>query len=81
MDKLFILQNDKPAPPVLEPESTKISYNIRMQYYNMMVKHCLIIYPNCEDAWDRVCFFILTGLDLYRFIIILEINYRHKRRS
>lgn len=24
-----------------------------MQYYNMMVKQCLIIYPNCEDAWDR----------------------------
>lgn len=43
----------RPAPPVLEVNSTKISYNIRMQYYNMMVKHCLIIYPNCEDAWDR----------------------------
>lgn len=24
-----------------------------MQYYNLIVKHCLNIYPNCEDAWDR----------------------------
>lgn len=44
---------DPPAPPVLEPGSTKISYNIRMQYYNLMLKHCLNIYPSCEDAWDR----------------------------
>lgn len=43
----------KPAPPVLEPTSNKISYNLRMQYYNMMVKHCLVIYPNCEDGWQR----------------------------
>ncbi|XP_058821536.1 RNA exonuclease 1 homolog [Topomyia yanbarensis] len=43
----------KPAPPVLEPDSTKISYNIRMQFYNLMIKHCLCIYPTCEDAWDR----------------------------
>lgn len=43
----------QPAPPVLEPASTKISYNIRMQYYNMMVKHCLIIYPSVDDAWNR----------------------------
>ncbi|XP_058062359.1 RNA exonuclease 1 homolog [Anopheles bellator] len=41
------------APPILEPTSSKISYNIRMQYYGLMVKHCLNIYPNCEDAWDR----------------------------
>lgn len=43
----------KPSPPVLEPESTKISYNIRMQFYNLMIKHCLNIYTSCEDAWDR----------------------------
>lgn len=43
----------KPAPPVLDPDSTKISYNIRMQFYNLMIKHCLNVYPNCEDAWDR----------------------------
>uniref|UniRef100_A0A6B2EG46 Putative rna exonuclease 1 n=1 Tax=Phlebotomus kandelakii TaxID=1109342 RepID=A0A6B2EG46_9DIPT len=44
---------DKAAPPVLEASATKISYNLRMQYYNIMVKHCLGIYPNCEDAWQR----------------------------
>uniref|UniRef100_A0A182JWP7 C3H1-type domain-containing protein n=1 Tax=Anopheles christyi TaxID=43041 RepID=A0A182JWP7_9DIPT len=41
------------APPILEPASSKISYNIRMQYYGLMVKHCLNIYPTNEDAWDR----------------------------
>ncbi|XP_052888235.1 RNA exonuclease 1 homolog [Anopheles moucheti] len=41
------------APPILEPASSKISYNIRMQYYGLMVKHCLNIYPTCEDAWER----------------------------
>uniref|UniRef100_A0A182PBA0 Exonuclease domain-containing protein n=1 Tax=Anopheles epiroticus TaxID=199890 RepID=A0A182PBA0_9DIPT len=41
------------APPVLEPASSKISYNLRMQYYGLMVKHCLNIYPTSEDAWDR----------------------------
>ncbi|CAD6993917.1 unnamed protein product [Ceratitis capitata] len=44
----------KPAkPPVLEANSSKISFNIRMQYYEMMVKHCLAIYPNMADAWER----------------------------
>lgn len=41
------------APPILEPASSKISYNIRMQYYGLMVKHCLNIYPTNEDAWER----------------------------
>ncbi|XP_059612326.1 RNA exonuclease 1 homolog isoform X2 [Phlebotomus argentipes] len=44
---------EKAAPPVLEASATKISYNLRMQYYNIMIKHCLAIYPNCEDAWQR----------------------------
>lgn len=43
----------KSAPPVLEAESTKISFNIRMQFYNLMIKHCLNIYPSCDDAYDR----------------------------
>ncbi|TMW47644.1 hypothetical protein DOY81_007280 [Sarcophaga bullata] len=43
----------QPKPPVLEANSTKISFNIRMQYYEMMVKHCLIMYPNVADAWER----------------------------
>ncbi|EDV91027.1 RNA exonuclease 1 homolog [Drosophila grimshawi] len=40
-------------PPVLEPQSSKISYNIRMQYYEMMVKQCTVIYPQLNDAWER----------------------------
>lgn len=40
----------------------------------MMVKHCLNIYPTCEDAWERVsdvfclfCFYVR----LFKFRIIL----------
>ncbi|KAH8406589.1 hypothetical protein KR215_008778 [Drosophila sulfurigaster] len=40
-------------PPVLEPRSSKISYNVRMQYYELMVKECVIIYPQLADAWER----------------------------
>ncbi|XP_017035151.1 RNA exonuclease 1 homolog [Drosophila kikkawai] len=40
-------------PTVLEPRSSKISYNVRTQYYEMMVKHCTVIYPNLTDAWER----------------------------
>lgn len=43
----------QPKPPVLEASSTKISFNIRMQYYDMMVKHCITMYPNVTDAWER----------------------------
>lgn len=48
--------NEKPdavAPPPLEPGSSKISLNLRMQYYNLMVKHCVVIYTAKEDAWER----------------------------
>lgn len=45
---------EKPAPVVLESHSTKISLNLRMQYYTLMVKHCRIIYPeSADDAWER----------------------------
>lgn len=44
----------KQPPPVLEPQSTKISLNLRMQYYTMMVRHCRTIYAECPDAWERV---------------------------
>ncbi|KAH8291841.1 hypothetical protein KR054_001428 [Drosophila jambulina] len=40
-------------PTVLEPRSSKISYNVRTQYYEMMVKHCTVIYPQITDAWER----------------------------
>lgn len=46
-------ENSKPAPPILEPTSTKISYNIRMQFYELMVKQCISIYFNLPDAWER----------------------------
>lgn len=57
-----------PKPPVLEANSTKISYNIRMQYYDMMVKHCLAIYPNTPDAWERV-------RDFINYMLILNLIY------
>lgn len=44
---------DQVVPPVLEATSSKINFNLRMQYYNMMVKQCTAIYPACEDAWER----------------------------
>ncbi|XP_067617441.1 RNA exonuclease 1 homolog [Eurosta solidaginis] len=51
---LAVKETVTPAkPPVLEANSSKISFNIRMQYYEMMVKHCLAIYPTMADAWER----------------------------
>ena len=70
----------RPAPPVLEANQTKISYNIRMQLYNIMVKHCLNIYPNCEDAWDRaqteelVVFKKCNTPNIYKSSALLSIN-------
>ncbi|XP_030369608.1 RNA exonuclease 1 homolog isoform X2 [Scaptodrosophila lebanonensis] len=51
LDKVAPVAVEK--PPVLEPKSSKISYNIRMQYYELMVKQCTIIYPQLVDAWER----------------------------
>ncbi|XP_055381056.1 RNA exonuclease 1 homolog isoform X2 [Condylostylus longicornis] len=71
---------NQPAPPVLEPNSTKISYNIRMQHYNQMVKYCLDIYPKCEDAWERAQTEELTVFKkcstpiIYRSSAVLAIN-------
>lgn len=45
--------SDAVAPPPLESGSSKISLHLRMQYYNLMVKHCLTIYTSKEDAWQR----------------------------
>lgn len=47
------IDHSKLAPSVLEPSSSKISCNIRTQYYNIMVKHCLKIYTQPVDAYDR----------------------------
>lgn len=47
------LDLSKLAPPIKEPTNTKISSNIRTQYYQIMVKHCLQIYPLPADAFER----------------------------
>jgi RNA exonuclease 1 len=43
----------KLAPPIKEPHNTKISSNIRNQYYQIMVKHCVEIYALPADAFER----------------------------
>ncbi|XP_017005894.2 RNA exonuclease 1 homolog [Drosophila takahashii] len=55
LDKAAPAANDANAekPTVLDPSSSKISYNVRIQYYEMMVKHCTVIYPQLPDAWER----------------------------
>ena len=45
------------APPIKEPQSTKISSNIRTQYYKIMVKNCLLIYPLPVDGKLHYNFF------------------------
>lgn len=40
----------KLAPPIKEQHSTKISSNIRNQYYKIMVQHCIQIYPLPADG-------------------------------
>lgn len=47
------LDQSKLAPPIKEAQSTKISSNIRTQYYQIMLKHCLQIYPESADAFER----------------------------
>ncbi|XP_037731980.1 RNA exonuclease 1 homolog [Drosophila subpulchrella] len=46
-------EDNAEKPTILEPSSSKISYNVRVQYYEMMVKHCTVIYPQLPDAWER----------------------------
>lgn len=43
----------KLAPPLKEPNSSKISCNVRNQYYKIMVNHCLQIYSLPEDSYER----------------------------
>ncbi|XP_022211921.2 RNA exonuclease 1 homolog [Drosophila obscura] len=67
-------------PPVLEPQSSKISYNIRMQYYEMMVKQSTVIYPQLADAWERAQVEELTAFKkcnttaIYKNSCLLAIN-------
>lgn len=44
------IDQSKLAPPIKEPQSSKISSNIRNQYYQIMVRHCLQIYPLSQDG-------------------------------
>lgn len=53
ISKATIEKLEAKAPLPLESGSSKISFNLRMQYYNLMVKHCLTIYTSKEDAWQR----------------------------
>lgn len=43
----------KLAPPIKQAQSSKISSNLRNQYYQIMVKHCVQIYPLPADAYER----------------------------
>lgn len=52
LDKAAPVSNAE-KPTVLDPSSSKISYNVRIQYYEMMVRHCTVIYPQLADAWER----------------------------
>lgn len=41
------------APPIKDAQNSKISSNIRTQYYQLMVKSCLEIYSLPADAFER----------------------------
>jgi RNA exonuclease 1 len=47
------LDVSKLAPPIIEPHNTKISANVRTQMYKLMVKHCLDIYTDPPDGFQR----------------------------
>lgn len=74
------LDLSKLAPPVKEPTNTKISSNIRTQYYQIMVKHCLQIYPLPADAFERAqteefaVFERCKMVNTYKTSILLAIN-------
>ncbi|CRK89270.1 CLUMA_CG003029, isoform A [Clunio marinus] len=70
----------KLAPPVREAQSSKISSNIRHQYYQNMVKVCLEIYPLAADAFERAqseeyeVFKKCTMVTTYKTSVLLAIN-------
>ena len=75
------IDQSKLAPPVLEPSASKISCNIRTQYYNIMVKHCLKIYSQPTDAYDRAqteeisVFRKCSTPNIYKSSALLTINH------
>lgn len=70
----------KLAPPLKEPNNTRISSNVRNQYYRIMVTHCLKIYSLPQDAYERAqneeysVFQKCKILMSYKTSILLSIN-------
>lgn len=70
----------KLAPPIREAQNTKISSNIRTQYYQLMVRTCLQIYPLPADAFDRAqteeftVFGKCTTPQIYKTSVLLALN-------
>lgn len=70
----------KLAPPIKEPNSTKISSNVRNQYYKIMVTHCVQIYKLPEDAYERAqneeftVFQKCKMVQTYKTSVLLAIN-------
>lgn len=70
----------KLAPPIKEPNNTRISSNVRTQYYKIMVNHCLKIYSLPQDAYERAqneefsVFQKCKMLMSYKTSILLSIN-------
>lgn len=76
----------KLAPPIKEPTSAKISSNVRTQYYQVMVRHCVQIYPLTADAYERAqneefaVFQKCKIVQTYKSSVMLAIN-RLKKES
>lgn len=74
------LDQSKLAPPIKEPNSSKISSNVRNQFYQIMVKDCLKIYPLPADAFERAVeeefkvFEKCKLVTIYKTSIMLAIN-------
>ena len=70
----------KLAPPIKEASSSKISSNVRNQFYQIMVKECLQIYPLAADAFERAqseefaVFQKCKMVSVYKTSITLAIN-------
>lgn len=70
----------KLAPPIKDPLNSKISSNIRTQYYKIMVDCCLKIYPLHADAYERaqseefVVFQKCKMVPSYKSSVMLAIN-------
>lgn len=74
------IDQSKLAPPIKEANSSKISSNVRNQFYQIMVKDCLKIYPLAADAFERAVeeefkvFEKCKLVTIYKTSIMLAIN-------